>query len=142
MKILVIEDSRFLRLALERTLVKAGYQVTAIGDGEGGLRLAQEMAPDAIVLDMMLPTLEGTAVLRLLKQDPTTRPIPVIILSGLSHKNEEKLKLAGAEAFLQKSELDLEGAPRALLTLMQQLFTKLERNDEGHSKSFATGTVS
>jgi sigma-B regulation protein RsbU (phosphoserine phosphatase) len=52
---------------------------------------------------MMLPTMEGTGVLRQLKQDPVTKSIPVIILSGLSQKNETKLKRAGASAYFQKS---------------------------------------
>jgi CheY-like chemotaxis protein len=53
--ILVVEDSRFLRIADERILVKAGYRVIVAGDGEEALRVAAENLPDAILLDMMLP---------------------------------------------------------------------------------------
>ncbi len=67
MTILVIEDSRFLRLALDRILVKAGYHVIAVGDGREGLLRARDNRPDIILLDMLLPTLEGTEVLRQLK---------------------------------------------------------------------------
>src|SRR5580704_12867026 len=104
MKVLVIEDSRFLRSMMERTLVKAGYEVTAVGDGQEGLRLARQIGPDAIFLDMMLPTLEGTGVLRELKREATTKSIPVIVLSGLSQKNEKKLRTAGAAAYIEKSK--------------------------------------
>jgi CheY-like chemotaxis protein len=108
MTILVIEDSRFLRFALEKMLVKAGHHVIAVGNGQEGLRQAQETRPDVILLDMMLPTLEGTEVLRHLKRNPLTQPIPVIVLSSLSQRNEEKLKMAGAAAYFEKSKLNLE----------------------------------
>lgn len=109
MTILLIEDSRLLRLAISRMLIKAGYAVIAVGDGEEGLRKAQESRPDAILLDMMLPTMEGIVVLRRLKQNPLTQAIPVLVLSGLSQKNEEKLKSEGAAAYFEKSLLDFEG---------------------------------
>jgi len=86
MKVLVIEDSRMLRLATERILVKNGYEVTGIGDGHQGILLAQQSRPDAILLDMMLPGLEGTKVLDQLKQNKATESIPVIVLSGLSEE--------------------------------------------------------
>jgi CheY-like chemotaxis protein len=54
MKILIVDDSRFLRLANERALVKAGHIVVTASDGEEGLRMAQERKPDLVVLDMML----------------------------------------------------------------------------------------
>jgi len=65
MKILLIDDSRFLRISNERALTRAGHQVTTASDGEEGLRLAIDQHPDLIVLDMMLPKLSGPDVLRL-----------------------------------------------------------------------------
>jgi CheY-like chemotaxis protein len=125
MTILVIEDSRFLRLALERILVKAGYHVIAVGDGREGLLRAQDIRPDLILLDMMLPTLEGTEVLRQLKQDPITKLIPVIVLSGLSQKNEEKLKTAGAVAYFEKSLLNLDKDGSSLVQAVQNVVDEL-----------------
>jgi len=119
MTILVIEDSRFLRSTMERILVKAGHTVVAVGDGEEGLRRAQETHPDVILLDMMLPTLEGTGVLRELKQNPLTKPIPVIVLSGLAQKNEKKLKMAGAAAYFEKSKLNVENDGPALVQAVE-----------------------
>lgn len=104
MAILVIEDSRLLRRATERSLVKAGYDVVAVGDGENGLRVAREATPDLILLDMMLPTLSGLCLLQQLKLDPCTKHIPVIVLSGLSRKNEAKLAKEGAAGYLEKSD--------------------------------------
>jgi CheY-like chemotaxis protein len=125
MTILVIEDSRFLRLALERILVRAGYYVIAVGDGQEGLLRARDNRPDLILLDMMLPTLEGTEVLRQLKQDPITKLIPVIVLSGLSQKNEEKLKTAGAVAYFEKSLLNLDKDGSSLVQAMQNVVDEL-----------------
>ena len=126
MKVLVIEDSRLLRLAIGRMLVKAGYDVTTVGDGQRGLVLAREVRPDAVLLDMMLPVLEGTAVLEGLKRDPRTRTIPVIVLSGLSQKNERKLRTAGASAYIEKSSLDLEDESGELVSIVRQVLSETE----------------
>ncbi|MGO9088380.1 MAG: response regulator [Candidatus Sulfotelmatobacter sp.] len=121
MTVLVIEDSRFLRFALERILVKAGHSIIAVGNGQEGLRLAQETRPDVILLDMLLPTLEGIEVLRRLKANPITQPIPVIVLSSLSQRNENKLKMAGAAAYFEKSKLNLEEDGSVLLEAVEHL---------------------
>lgn len=125
MKILVIEDSRLMQLALSRLLGRAGHDVIAIGDGREGLRRARETNPDMILLDMMLPTLDGTSVLRLLKQDPLTRSIPVVVLSGLSQKNEQKLKQSGAAGYIEKSVLDLNGDSSPLLSALNDLWNEV-----------------
>jgi len=73
----------------------------------------------------MLPTLEGTEVLRQLKQEPLTRLIPVIVLSGLSQKNEEKLKTAGAVAYFEKSLLNLDEDGSSLVQAVQNVVDEL-----------------
>lgn len=108
MRILVIEDSRFLRLAIEKVLQKCGHEVTGAADGQAGLRAARIESPQLILLDMMLPSLDGTGVLKELKKDPSTATVPVIVLTSLSQMNEEKLKSAGAAAFIEKSALHLD----------------------------------
>jgi CheY-like chemotaxis protein len=70
--------------------------------------VAREHLPDIIILDMMLPVLLGTRVLETLKNDRCKAQIPVIMSTGLSQKNEAKLRGAGAAAFCEKSALDLE----------------------------------
>lgn len=115
MKILVIEDSRFLRMAIEKVLTKAGHSVSSVGDGREGVHAAKTSTPEVILLDMMLPGLEGTSVLKQLKKDPSTKLIPVIVLTGLAKKNEEKLKDAGAAAYIEKSSLNLEQNAEALV---------------------------
>ncbi len=103
--ILVVEDSRFLRIADERILVKAGYRVIVVGDGEEALRVAAENLPDAILLDMMLPKMAGPEVLQALKTNLATADVPVIILTSLSQENEESFCQAGALALLEKESL-------------------------------------
>ena len=114
-RILVVEDSRFLRMAIERALAKAGETVSTAGDGEQGLRVARETIPDLVLLDMMLPKISGLDVLRKLKQDPVTKNIPIIALSGLSERNKEKVLGEGAAAFIEKSDSLLENHSAALL---------------------------
>lgn len=108
MTILLIEDSKLLRIANTRALVKAGYEVISAGDGEAGLGSARETIPDLILLDMLLPKITGLDVLKGLKSDPRTKGIPVIVLSGLSQANEAKLMNEGATAFFEKSEKTLD----------------------------------
>jgi DNA-binding response OmpR family regulator len=118
MKILLVEDSRFLRTAIEKALAKAGHEVTGIADGREALLAARSSLPAIILLDMMLPGLDGTGVLKELKQDASTSHIPVIVLTGLSQKNEVKLKEAGAAAYIEKSSLNLAQNAEALLQVI------------------------
>jgi CheY-like chemotaxis protein len=124
MKILLIEDSKFQRIANERALVKAGYGVTHAGDGEQGLRVARESIPDLILLDMMLPKVSGLDVLRALKGDVLVKHIPVIVLSGLGQANEAKLMTEGAAAFVMKSEKSLENDSLLLIRTVESVLTQ------------------
>ena len=72
-RILLVEDSKFLRLATERALTRAGYQMSSAVDGDEALLLAHANLPDLILLDMLLPKMSGPDVLKALKLD-TPRP--------------------------------------------------------------------
>jgi CheY-like chemotaxis protein len=121
--VLLIDDSKFLRRANELSLAKAGHQIITASDGEEGLRLARAKRPDVIVLDMLLPKLGGAQLLEFLKADPLTAKIPVIVLSSLSQKNEEKLVAAGAAAYLEKSNLALDQNSSELSRTIAKLLT-------------------
>lgn len=123
MKILLIEDSKFQRVANARVLVKAGYDVIHAGDGEEGLRSARENIPDLILLDMMLPKVSGVDVLRALKGDVLVKHVPVIVLSGLGQGNEAKLLREGAAAFLVKSDESFANNSFVLIQTVQNLLT-------------------
>jgi two-component system sensor histidine kinase/response regulator len=123
-KVLLVEDSNFLRIANERVLAKAGYEVSTAADGEEALRLAHDKLPDIILLDMMIPKLSGPEVLKALKSNPDTMAIPVIVLSSLSQKNEEKLKQLGAAEYFEKGALDLEKHPDRLATAVESVLRR------------------
>jgi len=126
-KILLVEDSRAIRLDCERALIKAGYEVVCAGDGESALQLAGEQRPDLILLDLLLPKMGGLEVLEHLKSSRRTADIPVVVLSALSGKNREKLIEAGAEEFLEKNSLlvnDQNMLPRVLEDVMCRINRK------------------
>jgi signal transduction histidine kinase/DNA-binding response OmpR family regulator len=79
--ILVIDDDASVREVVQRFLTKEGYRVASASGGEEGLRLARELGPDAITLDVMMPAMDGWAVLAALKGDEATASIPVVMLT-------------------------------------------------------------
>src|SRR5271170_4448667 len=124
-KILLVEDSKFLRIATERALARAGYEVSSATDGEEALLLAREKLPDLILLDMLLPKMSGPDVLKALKEDALTKAIPVVVMTGMSQKNAARLQEDGAFGFLEKSALELEKGSEKLLTAVGQILGKL-----------------
>src|SRR5271167_4381885 len=124
MKILLVDDSRFLRRAGEQALKRARYEVVTAADGEEALKVAQEQIPNLILLDMMLPKLPGLEVLRALKQDAATKDIPVIILTGLSERNSEKLLQEGAISYLEKSDTLMEKDGAVLIQAVKRVIGK------------------
>jgi len=104
-RILLVEDSKPIRRENEGALINAGYEVICAEDGESAVKIAQEMNPDLVLLDMILPKMSGPEVLRRLKGDSRTAEIPVIVVSSLSEKNRDKLLEAGAEEYLEKNLL-------------------------------------
>lgn len=108
-RILLAEDDRFLRKAAEATLKRHGFTVVTATDGEEALRLAQAEIPDLILLDLIMPKIQGFEVLRTLKANPTTSSIPVIIVSNLGQTHDVQQALeAGAAAYLVKANLSLQ----------------------------------
>jgi len=123
-KLLLVEDSRYLRTAARHILSDAGFIIVEASDGEEALQKARESEPDLIILDMLLPKLGGERVLQALQQDPATARIPVIVLSGLSQGNADKLKEAGATAYIEKSKLDLIKGGQNLVRLVNATLRK------------------
>jgi len=103
-KILVIEDDRFLRELICQKLLKEGYDVVEAIDGEKGTELAKSEKPDLILLDLILPGIDGFEVLARVKSDPDASRVPVIILSNLGQKDDiEKGLKMGAVDYLIKA---------------------------------------
>ena len=105
-RILLAEDDRILRKAGEVALKKKGYTVVVAVDGEDALEKAGTHELDLILLDVMMPKLDGFEVLTRLKQSPATRDVPVIMLSNLSQEADVRRAIdGGARGYLVKSNL-------------------------------------
>jgi len=102
--ILIIEDDKFLRELITQKLIKEGYETSEAIDGEEGIKKIKEEKPSLILLDLILPGIDGFEVLSRAKEDPDISSIPVIILSNLGQKEdiERGLKL-GAVDYLIKA---------------------------------------
>jgi CheY-like chemotaxis protein len=124
-KILLVEDSKFLRLATERSLTRAGYDMSSASDGEEALTIARDRLPDLILLDMLLPKMTGPEVLKALKLDTRTKGIPVVVMTGMSQKNAARLQGDGAFGFLEKSSLELDKGSGKLLAALQEILVRL-----------------
>ncbi len=130
--LLLVEDSKIQRIASERILHKAGYTVLNAADGEQALRVAGENAPDLVLLDMMLPKLDGPQVLRALKGTAATAHIPVIALTSLSEATEGKLREAGVAGFFGKTKLfDDPAAAGQFLDLIERVLDKSRKQKAG-----------
>jgi DNA-binding response OmpR family regulator len=101
--ILVIDDDPDQRRFLERMLTASGYRVAIVPDGEAGLAAAVAQPPDAIVLDVMMPRLNGFQTCRRLKKDPATAACPVVMLTAKDQPADQFWATeVGADAFLTK----------------------------------------
>jgi len=103
-KILIIEDDKFLRELIARKLTGEGFDISEAVDGEDGIKKIKEEKPDLILLDLILPGIDGFEVLKKTKEDAATASIPVIILSNLGQREEvEKGLKLGAIDYLIKA---------------------------------------
>ena len=125
-KFLLVDDCKFLRMATERALARAGYIAITVDDGSKTIEMAKNEKPDEILLDMLLPGMTGPDVLKALKKDAATAKIPVVAFTGLSQKNAVRLQKDGACAFLEKSALDLDKGSDALLGALAEILRKLK----------------
>lgn len=108
-KILFIEDESALQKSVTEILKKEGYETISAFDGESGLKSAKEKKPDLILLDLILPKLDGFSVLEKLKEDKETKEIPVIVLTNLEDvKDVGRALELGATTYLVKAQYNLE----------------------------------
>ena len=103
-RILVVDDEEDMREATRLSLeIIAGWEVLTAASGEDALRSAAAARPDAVLLDFRMPGMDGPATLRALRDDPATRPIPVIMLTAVSQPDElQRLREAGADGVIAK----------------------------------------
>jgi DNA-binding response OmpR family regulator len=91
-QILIIEDDASVRLLLDKSLRARGYEVVACDDGLAGLTMLERLVPDLIIVDIMMPRLDGMTFVKAIKGNDSTKPIPVIFLTS---NNDPKTMIAG-----------------------------------------------
>jgi len=102
-KILVVDDESHLIELVQMRLEANGYEVITANDGEEGLEKAKSEKPDLILLDVMMPKMDGYKACSLLKSDEQFRKIPIILFTGKAQDDFEEVgKKAGADAFITK----------------------------------------
>lgn len=119
--ILIVEDDEFLRSLTAKRLEKEAYKVEAAVDGENGITMMESKKPDLILLDLLLPGLDGFEVLKRAKSNDATKHIPVIIFSNLGQKEDiEKAKTLGANDFLIKANFTLDDVVTKIHSLLDK----------------------
>ena len=102
-RMLVVDDSSTIRAVLAKMLIQDGYTVLKAADGESALDIARDEQPDLIFLDIVLPRMNGFAVLRALRRDERTRHIPIVMISGNLQATEQfYVQRFGADDFMKK----------------------------------------
>lgn len=120
-KILTIEDDKFLRELIKRKIDDSGFESLVSVDGETGLESIQREKPDLVLLDLILPGIDGFEVLRMAKSDPATKDIPIIILSNLGQQEDIGKALSlGAADYLVKAHF----TPNEIIDKISNILTK------------------
>jgi two-component system phosphate regulon response regulator PhoB len=126
MRILIIEDERDLTELLAYNLHREGYETVTANDGQEGLRKAQMLLPDLIILDLMLPLMNGQDVLRELRAGERTRGIPVVILTARAEETDQIVGFSlGADDYVTKPF-----SPKVLMQRIKALMRRLEAGGE------------
>jgi DNA-binding response OmpR family regulator len=125
MRILVVEDQDSIRRMIEALVGARGYKVTAVSTGTKAIDVAATDPPDMVLLDLMIPGYDGFEVCRRLRADPTTRRVPVLIISALDDpESRAKAAEAGATAYYTKPF-----SPMALLKEIDRLKAESGKTD-------------
>jgi two-component system phosphate regulon response regulator PhoB len=119
-KILAVDDEEDILELVGHTLTKAGYRVLSAATGEEALDMARSHSPAAVILDLMLPGLDGLSVARILKSDPATRQIPIIMLTAKGEEPDVVIGLElGADDYVTKPF-----SPRVLLARLRAVLRR------------------
>lgn len=114
--ILYIEDNEYNRKIVRRLLERTSYRLIEAVDGESGVAMAQQALPELILMDVQLPKMSGLDATQILKADPRTRTIPIVVITSFALSGDrEKAAAAGADNYLAKPY-----SPRELLALVRQ----------------------
>jgi len=102
-KILIIDDNESNRMLMSDILQYRGYEVMEAEDGSKGINMAQQLKPDLILLDMQMPGIDGFTATNMLKSDPLTKGIKIIVVTSLAMKGDkEKIMSLGVDDYIAK----------------------------------------
>jgi two-component system alkaline phosphatase synthesis response regulator PhoP len=136
-KILIIEDERDIQDLIRHYLEKDGFRTRTASDGAAGLAAARQEHPDLIVLDLMLPGLDGLELCKKLRADPATALTPVIMLTAKAEESDKIVGLElGADDYLTKPF-----SPKELVARIKALLRRADRR-EADPKPYTYGTLS
>ncbi len=131
-RIVVVEDDEKVVSIIRAVLCKEGIDIKSAPDGITGLTLVQEEIPDLLILDLMLPSLDGFEICRKIRMDPRTAQIPVVILTCKSEEIDKILGLElGADDFITKPF-----SPRELLSRVKAVLRRTGQSNEIHARLF------
>lgn len=134
-KILVVEDDRALANVLEYNLSREGFAVACASDGQDALNQARARTPDLVLLDIMIPILDGIQVCRQLRSDPATINTPIIMLTAKGEETDQVVGFsAGADDYVTKPF-----SVRILLERVKALLRRRERIGDGNSLATSGG---
>ena len=125
-KILIVEDDPLMSRLYERVFKFEGYEVDVAMNGREGLEKVRAFAPSIIVLDIMMPEMNGLEVLDKLKADPDTKKIPVVVLTNLAGSQDSEAALfKGAVKYIVKSEYE----PKSIANMIKEVLAGYTRNE-------------
>lgn len=129
--VLVVDDEKDIRELLEYNLVRNGFQVKCVGTGEDALREARQSPPDLVLLDLMLPGVDGLDVCKKLKSDERTAHVPVVMLTAKGEEADQIVGLElGADDYIAKPF-----SPRVLLARIKAVLRREERTAAGEKEA-------
>ena len=124
--ILIVEDDPLMSRMYQKIFKFEKYEVETAPNGEEGLEKARKIKPTCMLLDVMMPKMNGLQVLDKLKSDPDTKQIPVIMLTNLAgEKDAEKALMKGAVKYIVKSEHD----PKQVVGMVKEIIAAHSRDD-------------
>lgn len=134
--LLLVEDEEILLRALYILFHGQEYTIASATDGDTAVKMAQRLKPDIVLLDLLLPKMDGFGVLKIFKSDPNLKNIPIIVLSNLGDTSDkEKAKLLGADDYFVKADTKLP-------LLADKIKNILSQKHENPSKMAKSNTAS
>lgn len=120
-KIIIAEDDKFLNSAYRLKFTKDDFEVTIVNDGQQLLDILKKYLPDLVLLDLVMPVMDGFSALKNIRSNPKLKSLPIIVASNLGQKEDiDRAKDLGATDFVVKSDLSLD----MLVTKINKLISK------------------